>query len=91
MKMTVLRIDQRKSSFGGNFWYVFMKSDTGQSFRTCIYEKYGNYRRCGWDRVITQGIGAVLDFGAISVNRKGLWDADIAFRMLPKEAVDAVK
>jgi hypothetical protein len=82
MKMTVLKIEQRKSKFGGNFWYVFLKADSGQSFRTCIYPNFGNYRRCGWDKVIASGPGTILDYDKLPINQKGLWDADKAFKII---------
>jgi hypothetical protein len=85
--MTVLKIEQKPSRFGGKFWYVFLKTDTGKSFRTCIYPNFGNYKRCGWDKVIQLGVGTILDYASLPINQKGLWDADKAFTILPVKAV----
>jgi hypothetical protein len=88
MKLTVLKIAQKTSKQGGRFWYVFLKSDVGTSFKTCIYPAYGNYKRCGWDKVIASGIGTVIEYSYLPLNARGLLDADKVFRLLPKENSD---
>ena len=85
MILIVLKIEQKKSKFGKDFYYVFLKSDAGKSFRTCAYPAYGNFRRCGWDKVIASGVGTELEYKTLPINAKGLLDADIAFAILPKE------
>ena len=88
MKMVVLKINKTKSRYGKEFYYIFLKADNGQSFKTCAYPDFGNFKRCGWDKVIAQGIGSVLDYGNLPINRKGLMDADITFKLLPKEILN---
>lgn len=88
MRLTVLKITPTKSRYGNQFYYIFLKSNTGQSFKTCAYPAYGNFHRCGWDMVVAQGVGSILEYDTLPINMKGLLDADISFRLLPKETID---
>lgn len=89
MRLTVLKIQEQKSKYGKTFYYIFLKDDiAGKSYRTCAYPAYGNWRRCGWDRVVAQGPGAILEYSSLPINMKGLLDADIVFKLLPKEVVN---
>ena len=85
MKLTVLKIQKKKSKYGGVFYYVFMKSDLGQSFKSCVSPAYGNWKRCSWNKVIAQGAGSILEYRNFPINMKGLLDADISFTLLPKQ------
>jgi hypothetical protein len=73
MLMTVLKIDKKPSRYGGDFYYLFCKGENGHSFRTCLYPNFGNFCRCGWDRIIAKGTGAMFE---VNVNIKGFIDAD---------------
>ena len=88
MKLTVLKIQEQKSKFGQTFYYIFLKSDTGKSFKTCAYPAYRNFCRCHWDEVVARGIGSILEYNSLSINMKGLLDADISFVLLPKETLN---
>jgi hypothetical protein len=87
MRLTVLKIKPQKSRYGKFFYYIFLKSDEGKSFKTCAYPKFGNFRRCGWDKVVAQGIGTIIEYNSLPINTKGLLDADVVFKIVPKEAV----
>lgn len=88
MKMTVLKIKPTKSKYGKDFFYIFLKADNGSSFKTCAYPAFGNYKRCGWDKVVSMGVGTILDYGDIPITSKGLVSADICFKVLPKEVIE---
>jgi len=83
MKLTVLKIQKTQSRFGKDFYYIFMKSEEGKSYKTCAYPNYGNFVRVGWDKVVKAGAGAVLEY-INPIVTKGLIDADISFKLLPK-------
>jgi hypothetical protein len=85
MRLTVLKIKQEKSRYGQQFYYIFLKGDNGRSFKTCAYPAFGNYRRCGWDKVVAGGIGTILEYPQLPINSRGLLDADITFNILPKQ------
>jgi hypothetical protein len=61
MQMEVLKIVKHESKLGGkgNFWYIFFKSELGLSYRTCVYEKFRNFRN--WSKVIPNGVGLKLE------------------------------
>ena len=59
MMLTVLKIEERRSKFGGIFYYLFAKDEQGKSYRTCLYPQYGNFRR--WRTIIQKGTGTVID------------------------------
>ena len=88
MKLTVLKIVPTKSRYGKEFFYIFLKGDNGQSYKTCAYPSFGNYQRCGWNKVVSQGVGCVLEYNTLPINQRGLLDADISFKLLPKEVVN---
>lgn len=58
MKATLLKVDKKPSRFGGEFYYLFFKGEDGKSYRSCVYPKYGNFKR--WHGIVNK-VGAVLD------------------------------
>lgn len=70
MKATLLKVDKKSSNQGGFFYYAFFKGEDGKSYRTCLYPKYGNFKR--WQGIIDH-IGAIID--GLSA-RGSLIDAD---------------
>ena len=85
MRLTVLKIKEEKSRQGGKCWLICFTSDLGTSFKTWIYPQYGNYTRNHWNEVVARGAGAVLDYGNLPINSKGLLNADITFRLLSSQ------
>lgn len=77
MTAKVMKIEKRKSVYGGDFYYLFCKNiGTGKSYRSCLSSKMGNFQR--WRVVIDKfnknDREVVLD-GLIIIG-KGLIDAD---------------
>ena len=86
MRLTVLKIKEEQSRQGGKCWLICFTSDIGTSFKTWIYPQYGNYSRNKWCDVIKYGIGTILEYPDLLINKKsGLLNADIQFKILPKE------
>ena len=70
MKATLLKTVERVSNYGGKFYYAFFKDESGHSYRSCLYPKYGNFKR--WQGFIGKS-GIVLD----GLNARGsMIDAD---------------
>lgn len=56
---TLMGVQKLASKYGGDFYYVFFKSDKdGISIRSCVYPKMRNFTKNGWDAVIKQYPGA---------------------------------
>jgi len=81
MRLTLLKISPKKSRYGGDFFYLFFKGEDGKSYRTCAYPSFGNFKRCGWNRVIEKGAGTVIDIN-INQNTRGFVDADMQPKIL---------
>ena len=78
MRMTILKVDKKQSSYGGHFYFMFMKGEDGKSYRTCLYPNYGNFAR--WSPYLTK-IGTQVD-GARILNGTVV-DADSEIRAVP--------
>lgn len=71
MKCQILKITKQPSKYGGEFYYVFMKSiEDGSDYKTCIYPKCRNYQR--WKPYLHEGI--ILD--NLRIKYGNLIDAD---------------
>ena len=77
MIATLLKTVEKKSKFGGTFFYAFFKTSEGKSCRACLYPNFGNFKR--WQPFINRE-KVVLNGLAIKGN---LVDAD----SFPKEIV----
>lgn len=76
MTATIIKLEKKRSKYGGFFWYVFFKSLMGKSYYTCVYEKMRNYSR--WKRVLD--IGITLTGLKLSNKKPNLIDADSRFK-----------
>ena len=75
MIATILKITRRRSKYGGFFYLVCLKSDTGKSYITYIYEKMRNYAR--WSKVLNKGV--ILAGLKIVRGKRNIIDADSRF------------
>jgi len=65
----IIKIDKKKSKFGGYFCYVFFKGKNGNSYKTCLYPEYRNFQR--WKGL---KVGDILK--NINIKKGRLIDAD---------------
>lgn len=80
MRGTVTKIEEQQTKDGKCWMIVFKNVTTQQSFRTWIVERWGNYRRRGWDKVISKGVGVVVD--NLVLKSHVLVDADSEIRII---------
>ncbi len=45
MRATLLKTQEGTSKYGGKFYYAFFKSESGKSYRSCLYPNCGNFKR----------------------------------------------
>ena len=81
MILTIMSLKKKPSRYGGSFWYVFFKSQKGESYYSCIYEKCRNYAR--WKKVLREGV-TLKDLRLVK-GKKRLIDADSRFKLLMEE------
>jgi len=54
MEALILKIEKHRSKMGDEFLYVFFKgTEDGKSYRSCLYPKFGNYKR--WASLLKEG------------------------------------
>lgn len=75
MTAEIIKIQKKKSRYGGYFYYAFFKSLAGKSYYTCVYERMRNYSR--WKKVLDVGI--TLTGLKLSKKKPNLIDADSRF------------
>ena len=84
MIATIIKIQKKKSQYGGYFYYVFFKgADSNTSYYTCVYERMKNFRR--WKDVLD--VGTVLSNLHLvkKGNNKKLIDADSRFKIVEED------
>lgn len=84
MEARIMKVDEKRSRYGGIFYYVFFKDTaTGKSIKSCIDPKMGNYKR--WQEFLAPGI--VLGNLRVITRRNGstLIDADSLPEFIRKE------
>ena len=74
----ILKITRRRSRYGGYFYLVCFKSDTGKSYITYIYEKMRNYSR--WSKVLNKGV--ILAGLKLVRGKRNIVDADSRFTVV---------
>lgn len=63
---------------GGDFYYIFFKSDKGKSYKTCIYPHFGNYKR--WASIIESNPdNSEIWLNNLNIKNGNLIDADSLF------------
>ena len=80
MKLTVVKIIQRTLSNGDRPWLICGRGEDGVAYKGWINPKHGFWNRCGWQRVIDAGVGAIIEVG-ITKNTK-LINGDAAPKIL---------
>jgi len=50
MKARVMKITENYSKYGGKFFYIFFKSETGESYRSCLFPLCHNFKH--WKPII---------------------------------------
>ncbi len=86
MKAKVIKLQEKKSKFGGSFYYLFMKDDKGQSYKTCLYPQYRNFNR--WRIIVNnakQGIDTWMDGLNIKNQKSKMIDADSPVKIVAGE------
>ena len=78
MTAEIIKLQKKKSRYGGFFYYVFFKSLTGKSYYTCVYEKMRNYSR--WKKILD--VGVTLTGLKLSSKKPNLIDADSRFEKI---------
>lgn len=78
MTCEIIKLQKKKSRYGGHFYYVFFKSLMGKSYYTCVYEKMRNFAR--WKKVLD--IGVTLTGLKLSNKKPNLIDADSRFKKI---------
>jgi len=54
MEARIMKVDEKRSKYGGIFYYVFFKDlNSGKSLRSCIDPEMGNYKR--WHEFLKPG------------------------------------
>lgn len=83
----ILKVTDYASKFGGGrMYYIFLKSDEGKSFKTCIDDSYRNYGN--WKHLMTPG--NVLAGVRTKVDRFGktIIDADSTPRLVKTKVAE---
>ena len=82
MKLTILKTEKHQSKLKdkGEFWYIFFKGEDGLSYKTCVYEKFRNYRN--WQGILGLTPGSEIE---VNIVRGNLVDADNQPKVLRKE------
>ena len=78
MTAEIIKLQKKKSRYGGFFYYVFFKSLMGKSYYTCVYERMRNYSR--WKKVLD--VGVTLTGLKLSKKKPNLIDADSSFKKI---------
>lgn len=78
MRATILKVKKQESSYGGSFYFMFLKGEDGKSYRTCLKPGYGNFAR--WSPYLTK-LGTQLD--GVRVLNGTVVDADSEIRAVP--------
>ena len=80
MRAKIVKIEEKDSKYGGFFYFIFFKGEDGKSYRTCVYPRYGNFKR--WQPVINDftkdGIKEIWLDGLVKKGER-LIDADSLF------------
>jgi len=82
MTAKLINLKKHRSDYGGDFYFLFFKGEDGQSYRTCIYPKFGNFRR--WESIIRQFLMNRSEIWLANLRLKGqrLIDADSLFEVV---------
>ena len=81
MILTIMSLKKKPSKYGGIFYYVFFKSQNGESYYSCIFPKMRNYQR--WKKVLKEGV-TLKDLKLVK-GKKNLIDADSRFKTLTEK------
>lgn len=79
IRAKILRIEQRPSRYGSHFYYVFLKDELGQSYRTCLYPHFRNYKN--WIKALQAHEKREVWLNGLILKDNGLVDADSSFKM----------
>jgi hypothetical protein len=52
MKAKIVKVSSKSSIYGGIFYYMFFKSQSGDSYKSCIYPKMRNF--INWRNLIIE-------------------------------------
>lgn len=73
----IIKVTRQPSCFGGNFCYVFIKCEDGKTRKTCVAERYHNYKN--WKGLRT---GDTIE--GLNIKRGNLIDADSVIKKVEK-------
>lgn len=74
----IIKIQKKKSMYGGYFYYAFLKGVDGKSYYTCLYPKMRNFAR--WKKVLD--VGTTLSNLKLVKGKDKLIDADSRFEIV---------
>lgn len=78
MIATLIKLQKKRSRYGGYFYYAFFKGEDGKSYYTCLYPKMRNFKR--WNKVLD--IGKVFTNLKLVKGKEKLIDADSKFKIV---------
>lgn len=82
MIATIIKIEKKRSRYGGFFYYCFMKTASGKAVYTCLYERMRNFKR--WAKVMDPGI-TLSNLHLAKGKKDNLIDADSKFRVVKEQ------
>jgi len=81
MKAKPIKVMEQKSYDGGIFYFLFFKGEDGQSYRTCVSPKCGNFRR--WQPIIRDTmLHMEIWLDGLILRGRRLIDADSNFKVI---------
>ena len=81
MIATIIKIQKKKSRYGGYFYYAFFKGLDGKSYYSCLYERLRNWTR--WKKILNVGI--TLSNLKLVKGKAKIIDADSKFVMVEEK------
>ena len=78
MVATLIKLQKKRSKYGGYFYYAFFKGEDSRSYYTCLYPKMRNYSR--WKKVLN--IGTTFSNLRLVRDKTKLVDADSKFQVM---------
>lgn len=76
MIATLIKLQKRRSLYGGYFYYAYFKGEDQKNYYTCLYPKKRNYSR--WKKVLEIG----TTFTNLRLKKGNLIDADSRFKVV---------
>jgi hypothetical protein len=82
MIATIIKIEKKRSRYGGYFFYCFFKGTDGKAYYTCLYERMRNFKR--WSKVMDVGV-TLSNLRLVKGKKDNLIDADSRFKLVKEQ------